>query len=259
MSLLANKKILITGVLSRKSIAYGIAKKCHDMGAKLILTYQNDRFEERLQEIADDLGKAQTFPCDVTDEKQISLLFDHISRDDHGIDGLVHSVAYAPRESISGSFLEGCTRESFRVAHDVSSYSLVALTNAVLPLMDRCGGGSIVSLTYLGAHRAVPNYNTMGLAKASLESAIRYIASEVGHRNIRVNGISAGPIKTIAASGIEGFSNILKSVSERSPLKRNTTLEDVGGAAGFLLSSLSSGITGEIMYVDCGYRNIVSV
>ncbi|CUT18014.1 Enoyl-[acyl-carrier-protein] reductase [NADH] FabI [Candidatus Ichthyocystis hellenicum] len=259
MSLLASKKILITGILSRKSIAYGIAKKCRDMGADLILTYQSDRFEERLREIAHDLGGAQTFPCDVTDEEQVSALSNRISRDNPHVDGLVHSIAYAPRESISGSFLEGCTRESFRVAHDVSSYSLIALTNALLPLMNKCDGSSVVALTYLGSNRAVPNYNTMGLAKASLEAAIRYIASEVGRINIRVNGISAGPIKTVAASGIEGFSNILKSFSEQSPLRRNVTLEDVGGAAGFLLSQLSSGITGEMIYVDCGYRNIVSI
>ncbi|WP_092400837.1 enoyl-ACP reductase FabI [Candidatus Ichthyocystis sparus] len=257
MSLLADKCILVTGILSKKSIAYGIAEQCRNMGSELILTYQNERFESRIKDIASELGSALVYPCDVTNDEQIDTLFNNLEKNNLTIDGLVHAVAYAPRDAIGGSFLSGCSRNSFQIAHDVSAYSLVALVRGALRLMTN--GGSVVAMTYLGSERAVPNYNTMGLAKASLEAAIRYTAYEVGSKGVRVNGISAGPIRTIASSGIEDFSNILKHVSSHAPLKRNVTLDDISGTAGFLLSSLSSGITGEILYVDCGYRTVLPI
>ncbi|MDO5056341.1 MAG: enoyl-ACP reductase FabI [Lautropia sp.] len=251
---LAGKRILILGLLSNRSIAYGIAKACRAQGAELAFTYQNERFKERITEMAAEFGSSLVFPCDVVDDAQISQLMTDLGQHWDKFDGLVHAIAYAPREAIAGDFLEGCTREYFAMAHDISAYSLVALARAALPMMEG-RNGAMVTLSYLGAVRAVPNYNTMGVAKASLEASVRYLAESVGPRGIRVNGISAGPIKTLAAAGIKGFSSILSAVEAAAPLRRNVTIEEVGNAAAFLLSPLASGITGEITYVDAGYSN----
>lgn len=251
---LAGKRILILGLLSNRSIAYGIAKACRAQGAELAFTYQNERFKERITEMAAEFGSSLVFPCDVVDDAQISQLMTDLGQHWDKFDGLVHAIAYAPREAIAGDFLEGCTRENFAMAHDISAYSLVALARAALPMMEG-RHGAMVTLSYLGAVRAVPNYNTMGVAKASLEASVRYLAESVGPRGIRVNGISAGPIKTLAAAGIKGFSSILSAVEAAAPLRRNVTIEEVGNAAAFLLSPLASGITGEITYVDAGYSN----
>jgi enoyl-[acyl-carrier protein] reductase I len=257
MALLSGKKILVTGVLSNRSIAYGIAKAARREGAEIALTYQNERFKERVSEMAKELGSTLALPCEVTDDAQIASLFDQLGKSWNGLDGLVHAIAFAPREAIAGDFLDGLSREAFRVAHEVSAYSFPALAKGALPLMQG-RKGSLVTLTYLGAARVVPNYNTMGLAKASLEASVRYLAASLGPRGIRVNGISAGPIKTLAAAGIAGFGKILKFVEEQAPLRRNVTTEDVGNAAAFLLSDLAAGVTGEVMYVDGGFRNVVA-
>ncbi|MGH8616098.1 MAG: enoyl-ACP reductase FabI [Burkholderiales bacterium] len=257
MGFLDNKKILICGLLSNRSIAYGIAKACRREGAQLAFTYQNERFEERVMAMAAEFGSEAVFPCDVASDAEIAGLFERLRGRWDGLDGLVHALAYAPREAISGSFTEGLTREAFRIAHDVSSYSFPALAKAALPMMEG-RDGALLTLSYLGALRAIPNYNTMGLAKASLEAAVRYLALDLGAKGIRANAISAGPIKTLAASGIAGFGKILKHVEEHAPLKRNVTLENIGNAAAFLLSDLAAGITGEITYVDCGYNSIVA-
>ncbi len=251
---LAGKRILILGLLSNRSIAYGIAKQCRAQGAELAFTYQSDRFKDRITEMAAEFDSQLVFPCDVSDDAQIEALMADLGQHWDKFDGLVHAIAFAPREAIAGDFLEGCTRENFRLAHDISAYSLVGLTRAALPMMEG-RNGAIVTLSYLGAVRAVPNYNTMGVAKASLEASVRYLAESVGPKGIRVNGISAGPIKTLAAAGIKGFSSILSAVEAAAPLRRNVTIEEVGGAAAFLLSDLASGITGNITYVDAGYAN----
>jgi enoyl-[acyl-carrier protein] reductase I len=256
MGLLDNKRILVTGVLSNRSIAYGIARACRREGAALAFTYQNDRFKERVAEMAAGLGSDIVFPCDVAADGEIDGLFAGLARRWDGLDGLVHAIAYAPREAIAGDFLDGLSREAFRIAHDVSSYSFPALARGAVPMMAG-RKGALLTLTYLGADRVVPNYNTMGLAKASLEAAVRYLAASLGPRGIRVNGISAGPIKTLAASGIQGFGKILKFVETHAPLRRNVTLDDVGNVAAFLLSDLAAGVTGEITYVDCGF-NVVA-
>jgi enoyl-[acyl-carrier protein] reductase I len=257
MGFLAGKRILITGLLSNRSIAYGIARSCHAQGAELAFTYQNDRFRERVAEMAAGFGSASlVFPCDVADDAQIEALFAELGKQWDGLDGLVHAIAFAPREAISGDFLEGASREAFRVAHDISAYSFVALARAAQPLMAN-RRAALLTLSYLGAVRMVPNYNTMGLAKASLEASVRYLAESLGPRGIRVNGISAGPIKTLAASGIKGFSKILDFVETHAPLRRNVTTEDVGNVAAFLLSELAAGVTAEITYVDGGFSQTV--
>jgi enoyl-[acyl-carrier protein] reductase I len=257
MALLDGKKILVTGLLSNRSIAYGVAKAARREGAALAFTYQNERFKERVEDMARELGSDIALPCDVASDEEIARLFAALGERWDGLDGLVHAIAYAPREAIAGDFLEGLSREAFRVAHDVSSYSFAALAKAALPLMHG-RKASLVTLTYLGAERVVPNYNTMGLAKASLEASVRYLAASLGPQGIRVNGLSAGPIKTLAASGIAGFGKILKFVEEHAPLRRNVTTEDVGNAAAFLLSELAAGVTGEVLYVDNGFRNVVA-
>jgi enoyl-[acyl-carrier protein] reductase I len=256
MGFLDGKRILITGLLSNRSIAYGIARACRREGAALAFTYQNDRFRERVADMARELGSDVALPCDVADDDEIARLFGALRERWDGLDGLVHAIAYAPREAIAGDFLEGMSREAFRIAHDVSSYSFPALARAALPLMQG-RDAALLTMTYLGADRVVPNYNTMGLAKASLEAAVRYLAASLGPRGIRVNGISAGPIKTLAASGIAGFGKILKFVEASAPLRRNVTIDDVGNVAAFLLSDLAAGVTGEITYVDCGF-NVVA-
>jgi enoyl-[acyl-carrier protein] reductase I len=257
MGLLAGRKILVTGVISNRSIAYGIARAARREGAEIALTYQNERFKERVTEMAAELGSKLALPCEVTSDAEISQLFVELNKHWNALDGLVHAIAFAPREAIAGQFLDGFTREAFAQAHDVSAYSFPALAKAALPMMQG-RKASLVTLTYLGAERVVPHYNTMGLAKASLEAAVRYLAANLGPQGIRVNGISAGPIKTLAASGISGFGKILKFVEEQAPLRRNVTLDDVGNVAAFLLSELAGGVTGEILHVDSGFSRVVS-
>jgi enoyl-[acyl-carrier protein] reductase I len=256
MALLQDKKILITGLLSNRSIAYGIARAAQREGAQLAFTYQAEEIKGRVVDLAKDFGSAPVLPCDVADDAQIAKLFEDLRSHWDGLDGLVHSIAFAPREALKGDILEGLTREGFRIAHDVSSYSLAALAKAALPMMEN-RNAAVLTLTYLGAQRSVPNYNVMGLAKASLEANVRYLAQGLGARGIRVNGISAGPIKTLAAAGIGGFGKILKFVEENAPLRRNVTIDDVGNAAAFLLSDMAAGITGEITYVDAGFNTVV--
>lgn len=256
MGFLSGKRILITGVISDRSIAYGIAKACHAQGAELAFTYVGDRFKDRVQGYAKNFGSDIVLPCDVADDAQIESVFQALSSQWDGLDGLVHSIGFAPRESIAGDFLDGLSREAFRIAHDISAYSFPAMAKAALPLMQG-RQGALLTLTYLGAERAVTNYNTMGLAKASLEASVRYLASSVGPLGIRANGISAGPIKTLAASGIKDFSSILRYVENNAPLRRNVTIEDVGNVAAFLLSDLAAGVTGEITHVDAGFSTVV--
>lgn len=255
MGFLTGKRILITGLLSNRSIAHGIAKACREQGAELAFTYQNDRFKGRVTEMAAEFGSSLVFPCDVSEDAQIDALFASLREHWDGLDGMLHAIAFAPREAIAGEFLDGASREAFRVAHDISAYSFVALAKAAEPMM-RDRNAAMLTLTYLGAVRVVPHYNTMGLAKASLEASVRYLADNLGPKGIRVNGISAGPIRTLAASGIKDFSKILDYVATNAPLRRNVTTEDVGNVAAFLLSPLASGITAEITYVDGGFSQV---
>ncbi len=252
MGFLADKRILITGLLSKHSIAYGIAKACHREGAQLAFTYQNERFQERVGKFAQEFGSTRVYQCDVAEDSQIDALFAELGKEWEGLDGLVHSIAFAPKEAIEGDFLDGISREAFRIAHDVSSYSYPALVKAARPLLLKGSNPAVLALSYLGAERTLPNYNTMGLAKASLEAATRYLAFCLGPQGIRANAISAGPIKTLAASGIGNFSKLLAYNAHNAPLRRNITIEEVGNAAAFMLSDLASGITAEIMYVDGG-------
>ena len=256
MGFLAGKRILITGVLSNRSIAYGIAKACHREGAELAFTYQGERFEERIKGFAADFGSTLVFPCDVGSDAEIAAVFEGLRKSWDSLDGLVHAIGFAPREAIEGNFMDGISREGFRIAHDISSYSFAALGKAAQPMMQG-RNAALLTLTYLGAERVVPNYNTMGLAKASLEAGVRYMAAGMGPQGIRVNGISAGPIKTLAAMGIGGFGKILKFVEENAPMRRNVTIDDVGNVAAFLLSDLANGVTGEITYVDNGFNTVV--
>jgi enoyl-[acyl-carrier protein] reductase I len=256
MGFLTGKRILITGVISDRSIAYGIAKCCHEQGAELAFTYVGDRFKERVTQYAAQFGTNIVLPCDVADDDQIEGVFKDLASEWDGLDGLVHSIGFAPREAISGELLDGLSREAFRIAHDISAYSFPAMAKAALPMMkDR--QGALLTLTYLGAERVVKNYNTMGLAKASLEASVRYLASNLGPLGLRVNGISAGPIKTLAAAGIKDFNSILRFVEANAPLRRNVTIEDVGNVAAFLLSDLANGVTGEITHVDSGFSTVV--
>jgi enoyl-[acyl-carrier protein] reductase I len=256
MGFLADKKILLTGLLSKHSIAYGIAKACHREGAQLAFTYQSERFEERIKKFAAEFGSDVVIQLDVASDEQIDNAFAALRQHWDGLDGLVHSIAYAPTEAIEGDFLNGMSREAFRIAHEISSYSYPALVKAARPMMQG-RKASALALTYLGAERTMPNYNTMGLAKASLEAATRYLAFCLGPEGIRANAISAGPIKTLAASGIGNFGKLLAYNSHHAPLRRNVTIEEVGNAAAFMLSDLASGITGEIMYVDGGMNTTV--
>jgi enoyl-[acyl-carrier protein] reductase I len=256
MGLLQDRKILVTGLLSNRSIAYGIAKALAREGAALTFTYQAEEVRERVEKLAAEFGAAAVLPCDVANDAQIAALFSELGKRWNGLDGIVHSIAYAPREALKGDFLEGLSREAFRMAHDVSSYSFVALAKAGLPMMEG-RKSALLTLTYLGAARAVPHYNVMGMAKASLEASVRYLAENLGPKGIRVNGISAGPIKTLAAAGISGFGKILKFVEDNAPMRRNVTIEDVGNAAAFLMSDYAAGITGEITYVDSGFNTVV--
>lgn len=257
MGFLAGKKILITGLLSNRSIAYGIARAARREGAELAFTYAGEDLRGRVEKLAPEFGCELVFPCDVTRDGEIEGLFESLRGKWDGLDGLVHSIAFAPREALSGDLLDGITRDNFRIAHDVSAYSFAALAKAALPMMEG-RGGSMVTLSYLGAVRAVPHYNVMGLAKASLEAAVRYLALQLGAKGIRVNGISAGPIKTLAAAGIGGFGKILGFVEQHAPLRRNVTIDEVGNVAAFLLSDLASGVTGEITYVDGGFSTVAA-
>jgi enoyl-[acyl-carrier protein] reductase I len=255
MGFLQDRRILITGMLSNRSIAYGIAKACAREGAELAFTYQGEGVRERVADLAKEFGTDLVYPCDVADDAQIDALFADLAKKWDSLDGLVHAIAFAPREALKGGFHESVTREAFRVAHDVSSYSLAALAKAAAPMM-KGRNGAVVTLSYLGAVRSMPNYNVMGLAKASLEAGVRYLASSLGPEGIRVNAISAGPIKTLAAAGIGGFSRILHFVERNAPLRRGVSAEEVGNTAAFLLSDLASGITGEIIYVDAGFSHV---
>jgi enoyl-[acyl-carrier protein] reductase I len=255
MAFLQGKKILITGVLSNRSIAYGIARACHREGAELAFTYVGERFKDRITEFAQEFNSKLVFECDVGSDEQIEALFRDLGSAWPQFDGLVHAIGFAPREAIAGDFLDGMSRENFRIAHDISAYSFAALAKAALPMLS--ANSALLTLSYLGAVRALPNYNTMGLAKASLEASVRYLAASLGARGTRVNGISAGPIKTLAASGIKDFGKILNYVQQNAPLRRNVTIDDVGNAAAFLLSDLAGGITGEITYVDGGFSQVV--
>jgi enoyl-[acyl-carrier protein] reductase I len=255
MGFLAGKRILVTGVLSNRSIAYGIARACHREGAELAFTYAGERFKERTEGFAAEFGSQLIFSCDVGSDDEIAALFADLGRSWDKLDGLVHSIGFAPREAIAGDFVEGLSREGFRIAHDISAYSFPALAKAALPMLS--DKSSLITLTYLGSDRMVPNYNTMGLAKASLEASVRYLAASLGDRGVRVNGISAGPIRTLAASGIKGFGRILDFVEKNSPIRRNVTIDDVGNVAAFLLSDLAAGVSAGITYVDGGFSTVV--
>ena len=253
MSSPARKKILITGLLSNRSIAYGIAQACKREGAELAFTYVGERFKDRITDFAKEFGSDLIFDCDVSSDEQINNLFADLGKSWKELDGLVHSIGFAPREAIAGDFLDGLSREGFKIAHDISSYSLAALAKAARPMM-KGRNGSILTLSYLGAERALANYNVMGLAKASLEACVRYLALNLGPEGTRVNAISAGPIKTLAAAGIANFRKMLGHVEDHAPLRRSVTIEDVGNVAAFLCSDLAAGVTGEITYVDAGYN-----
>ncbi len=255
MGFLAGKRAFIVGVATDRSIAWGIAQAMHREGAELAFSYVNDKMKERVEPLAHSLGSKLTMPLDVTVDGQIDSAFDLLKREWGQLDIVIHAVAFAPREAISGSFVGNTSREAFRIAHDVSSYSLTALARGARPLMAG-RNGALLTLSYLGAVRSIPSYNVMGLAKASLEANVRFMAADLGPEGIRVNGISAGPIKTLAAAGIAGFRKMLSHVAEIAPLRRNVTPEDVGNAAAFLCSDLAAGITGEILYVDSGFNTV---
>ncbi|MBL8279188.1 MAG: enoyl-ACP reductase FabI [Pelomonas sp.] len=254
MGFLAGKRLLITGVLSNRSIAYGIAKACHREGAELAFSYQGERFKERITEFAAEFGSQLVYDCDVTSDEQMQALFDQLGEVWPEFDGFVHSIGFAPRDAIAGNFLDGMTRENFRIAHDISAYSFPAMAKLAAPRLRP--GAALLTLSYLGAERFVPNYNTMGLAKAALEASVRYLAYDLGAKGVRVNGISAGPIKTLAASGIKDFGKLLSQFAASAPIRRNVTIEDVGNAAAFLLSDLAAGVSAEIMYVDGGFSHV---
>ena len=256
MGFLAGKRLLITGLLSNRSIAYGIAKACHREGAELAFSYVGERFRDRIVEFAAEFDSKLVFECDVGSDEQIESTFKGLAEAwPEGFDGLVHSIGFAPREAIAGNFLDGLSRENFRIAHDISAYSFPALAKAALPQLR--ANSALLTLSYLGAIRFVPHYNTMGLAKASLEASVRYLAADLGPKGIRVNGISAGPIKTLAASGIKDFGKLLSIFNENAPLRRTVTIEDVGNVAAFLLSDLAAGMTAEITYVDGGFSHVM--
>ena len=255
MGFLKGKKALIFGLASNRSIAYGIAKACFEQGAELAFTYQNEKLKERVERMASEFNSQLTFPCDVANDSEISAVFKELGHKWDQLDILIHSVAYAPADQIGGDYVDHATRDGFRIAHDISAYSLVALSKAALPMMQGTQG-SILTLSYYGAEKAVPNYNVMGIAKASLEAAVRYLAVSLGHRGLRVNAISAGPLKTLAAAGIKDFRKIQNAYASIAPLGRNITTEEVGNTAAFLCSNLASGITGEVIHVDAGFHAV---
>lgn len=252
---LTGKKALIVGLASNRSIAYGIARAFHEQGAELAFTYQNEKLQSRVETMAAEFNSNLIFPCDVASDTEIQAVFEQLANHWSNLDIIVHSVAFAPANQISGDFVDNTTRDGFKIAHDISAYSLVALAKAALPLMQETQG-SILTLSYYGAEKAVPNYNVMGIAKASLEASVRYLAASLGPRGLRVNAISAGPIKTLAAAGIKDFRKIQTAYANITPLKRNVTTAEVGNTAAFLCSDLASGITGEVVHVDAGYHAV---
>lgn len=255
MGFLTGKRALIVGVASNRSIAWGIAHALHREGAELAFTYQSERLRPRVEEVATECNSTLLFPCDVTSDEQIAKVFQGLAQSWDGVDIVIHSVGFAPREALEGDYLDSVSRENFAIAHDISSYSFAALAKAARPMMQG-RAGALLTLSYLGAERVIPNYNVMGVAKASLEANVRYMAASLGPENIRVNAISAGPIRTLAASGISDFKRFLEHVARNAPLRRNVTIEEVGNSAAFLCSDLASGITGEIIYVDNGYNTL---
>ncbi len=255
MALLEGKTGLVFGVANKRSIAWAIAQALSREGMRLAFTYQGERLKEAVESLAATLPDSLILPCDVTSDAEVDSVFRTVDESFGRLDSLVHSVAFAPREDLENEFVK-TSREGFKTAHDISAYSLVSLTRAALPLFQKSGGGSVLAMTYYGAEKVVEGYNLMGVAKAALEASVRYLAANLGPQNVRVNAISAGPVNTIAARGIKGFSDMLKHHADRAPLRRNVELEEVGNAALFLLSPMSSGITGEILFVDCGYNII---
>ncbi len=253
MGFLQNKRALIVGVASNRSIAYGIASAMHREGAELAFTYQGDKLKDRVSGFAAEFGSDIVLPLDVASDEQIDNVFDDLATNWDGLDCLIHSVGFAPREQLEGSYVDAVTREGFRIAHDISAYSLAALAKAGRPMMQG-RNGAIVTMSYLGAVRTVPNYNVMGVAKAALEANVRYLADALGPEGTRVNAVSAGPIRTLAASGISGFRGMLAEAEKKTPLRRNVTIDEVGNAAAFLCSDLASGVTGDVLYVDSGYH-----
>lgn len=258
MGFLAGKRALIFGVASNRSIAWGIAQAMHREGCELAFTYQNERLRERVEKLAGQLDSDIVIPCNVEDDDEIEAVFEHLDDFWDSFDIIIHSIAFAPKELLEGDYLDNLTRDGFNLAHDVSSYSLAAIAKAGRHMMQNRDDASIITLSYLGAVRTFPGYNVMGLAKASLEANVRYLAHNLGPEGIRVNAVSAGPIKTLAASGIGGFRRIFEHVETNAPMRRNVTTEEVGNAAAFLCSGLASGITGEVLYVDSGF-NIVGL
>ena len=255
MKLLEGKTGIVFGVANKRSIAWGIAQALASQGMRLAFTYQGERLKDSVEALTSTLEGSMLLSCDVTSDEDIAAVFEKVGDELGQLDCLVHSVAFAPREDLEGDFVD-TSRNGFSLAHDISAYSLVALTRAALPLMEKAGGGSVMALSYYGAEKAVEGYNVMGVAKASLEASIRYLAANLGRRNIRVNGISAGPVNTLAARGIKGFTTMMKLHAEHAPMRRNVELEEVAGAALFLASPWSSGITGEVIHVDCGYHAV---
>jgi len=255
MGILAGKRAFIIGVLNERSIAWGIAQAMHAQGAELAFSYQNEKLLDRVEPLVKTLGSKILVPLDVSDDAQIEAAFSQVQKAWPRVDILVHAVAYAPREAIEGSFTANTSREAFRIAHDISSYSLTAVTRAAAPLMAG-GPGAVLTLSYLGAVRSIPSYNVMGLAKASLEANVRFLAADLGPQDVRVNAISAGPIKTLAAAGVGGMRKMLGHVAKIAPLRRNVSIEDVGNAAAFLCSDMARGITGEVVYVDNGFSTV---
>lgn len=260
MGFLKNKRALIVGLASDRSIAYGIAEAMHRQGAELAFAYQGEKLRERVTRMAKEKFSSDlVFACDVAHDSEIEQLFAQLGTHWNHLDALIHSVAYAPADQLQGDYFSSVNREGFRIAHDISSYSLAGLAKAAYPLLEKAEGGAIVSLSYLGAEKALQNYNVMGLAKASLEANVRYLAQSLGPKKIRVNAVSAGPIRTLAASGIAGFRKILSYHASIAPLRENTHIEQVGNTAAFLCSELASGITGEVIHVDGGFHAIVSM
>ncbi len=255
MGFLRGKRALIVGLASNRSIAYGIAKAFHEQGAELAFTYQNEKLKERVETMAAEFNSKLTFPCDVADDLEIQSAMEQLNSHWDKLDILIHSVAFAPADQIGGDYIEHANREGFRIAHDISAYSLVGLTKAALPMMQETRG-SVLTLSYYGAEKAVPNYNVMGIAKASLEASVRYLAASLGPKGLRVNAISAGPLRTLAAAGIKDFRKIQNAYATVTPLRRNITTEEVGNTAAFLCSDLASGITGEVVHVDAGYHAV---
>ncbi|MEM9171984.1 MAG: enoyl-ACP reductase [Pseudomonadota bacterium] len=256
MGFLSGKRALIVGLASKRSIAYGIAEAMHREGAELAFTYQNEKLKGRVEDMASGFDSSLTCELDVTSDDNITAVFDYLGEHWNRLDIVVHSVGFAPGDQLAGRYVDAVTREGYAIAHDISAYSFSALAKAAQPLMQSSDNGALLTLSYLGAVRAIPNYNVMGLAKASLEASVRFLASDLGVEGVRVNGISAGPIKTLAASGVGGIRKMLKHSEEMSPIKRNVTIADVGNAAAFLCSDLAAGITGEILYVDGGYSHV---